>query len=65
MLTQQLRELELDGLVVRTVHQQIPPKVVYGVNPGERDKLQDVLNVLCDWGIYWSNKTGATVVVFR
>src|SRR4029077_2524458 len=32
MLTQQLRELELDGLVLRTVHEQVPPKVVYDVN---------------------------------
>lgn len=29
MLIQQLRQLELDGLVKRIVHQQVPPKVEY------------------------------------
>lgn len=29
MLTQQLRQLEADGIVRRIVHQQVPPKVEY------------------------------------
>src|SRR3989442_11480321 len=29
MLAQQLRQLEADGLVERTVHNQVPPKVEY------------------------------------
>ncbi len=31
VLTQQLRELERDGIVRREVHDQVPPKVVYSL----------------------------------
>ncbi|MDB5372144.1 MAG: putative transcriptional regulator [Belnapia sp.] len=31
MLTQQLRQLERDGIVSRIVHHQVPPKVEYGL----------------------------------
>ncbi|MBJ8337869.1 helix-turn-helix transcriptional regulator [Antrihabitans sp. YC3-6] len=31
VLTQQLRELERDGVVHREVHSQVPPKVVYSL----------------------------------
>ncbi len=65
MLTQQLRELETDGLVTRTVQDQIPPKVVYDIVPGERLRLEAVLGALCDWGLYWTDKTGALVLAFE
>lgn len=62
MLTQQLRELEADGIVGRTVLEQVPPHVVYDVEPVERPHLETVLAALCDWGLYWCDKTGARVV---
>ena len=31
MLIQQLRELERDGIITRTVHPQVPPKVEYAL----------------------------------
>ena len=65
MLTQQLRELEADGLVARTIYDQVPPKVVYGVEPAERARLSDLLQALCDWGLYWSGKTGARVLALE
>jgi len=64
MLTQQLRELEDDGIVVRTVHEQVPPKVVYSVRPGERSALEPLVDALCTWGLDWARRTGATIDVF-
>jgi len=49
MLTQQLRELERDGLIVRTVYQQVPPKVEYSLSEMGKT-LVPVLQSLCAWG---------------
>lgn len=49
MLTQQLRELEEDGVINRIVYQQVPPKVEY--EPSEYGwTLKDILDSLCSWG---------------
>jgi DNA-binding HxlR family transcriptional regulator len=65
MLTQQLRELERDGIVVRQVFDVVPPKVVYSINDDERQRLTAVLEALCDWGLYWCAKTGARVLALE
>ena len=65
MLTQQLRELEADGLVRRTVYDQVPPKVVYDIQRAERARLDDLLQALCSWGLYWADKTGARILAFE
>jgi len=65
MLTQQLRELEADGLVSRTVYDQVPPKVVYDVERVERARLDELLQALCSWGLYWAGKTGARILAFE
>ena len=49
MLTNQLRELEADGLVVRTVYAQVPPKVEYSLSPLGRT-MEPVLMALKHWG---------------
>ena len=49
MLTNQLRELEADGLIVRQVYAQVPPKVEYRLSPLGRT-LEPVLGALKDWG---------------
>ena len=49
MLSQQLRELENDGLVHREVYPVIPPKTEYSLT--ERGKtLAPVIKEICAWG---------------
>ena len=49
MLTQQLRELEDDGIVHREVYREVPPKVEYSLTPlGE--SLRPVIQAITDWG---------------
>jgi DNA-binding HxlR family transcriptional regulator len=49
MLTQQLREMERNGLVVRQVYAQVPPKVEYSLTDLGAS-LQPVVEAMCDWG---------------
>jgi DNA-binding HxlR family transcriptional regulator len=49
MLTQTLRELEQDGIVLRKSYPQVPPKVVYSITRYGRT-LDPILIALCDWG---------------
>ncbi|KZN30576.1 hypothetical protein N480_06350 [Pseudoalteromonas luteoviolacea S2607] len=49
MLTQQLRELERDGLVKRTVYPEVPPRVEYQ-STYLSDELRPIIDMLCDWG---------------
>jgi DNA-binding HxlR family transcriptional regulator len=49
MLTAQLRELEVDGLVHRKVYAQVPPKVEYSLTPVGK-ALEAVTRELATWG---------------
>lgn len=52
MLTRQLRELEADGLVTRTVYREVPPKVEYSLTEVGRS-LDDIAGLLDAWGRWY------------
>lgn len=54
MLTQQLRELESDGVVRRTVYPEIPPRVEYEITEDAR-RLRPVFEAI----FAWSRQRGA------
>ena len=52
MLTLQLRSLEADGLVERTVYPEIPPRVEYRLTDLGQT-LKPVINSLMAWGVLY------------
>lgn len=50
MLTQQLRELESDGLIKREVFPVVPPRVEYSLTPFGKS-IKPVIKALAKWGI--------------
>ncbi|MDR1376623.1 MAG: helix-turn-helix transcriptional regulator [Synergistaceae bacterium] len=56
MLTQQLRELERDGLVRRQVFDAVPPKVEYSLT-GLGETVKPFLIDLCSWGYVYAERT--------
>jgi DNA-binding HxlR family transcriptional regulator len=57
LLAKQLRELEEDGLVKRTVDPVVPPKVEYSLTD-EALSLAPLLVGLSDWGEQWLERRG-------
>jgi len=55
MLTLHLRELEKDGLVVRDVYPEVPPRVEYSLSELGRS-LTPILTQLGDWGREYEEK---------
>jgi DNA-binding HxlR family transcriptional regulator len=65
MLTQQLRELERDGLVARQVFDTVPPRVEYSLTElGEAAK--PLLSSLCAWGQLYAETVSSDVeIIFK
>lgn len=52
MLTKQLRELEEDGVIRRTVYPEVPPRVEYAITDFG-NTLIPILEALCTWGAHY------------
>lgn len=55
MLSQQLRELETDGLLSRKIYPEIPPKVEYSLTDDAK-KLIPALKEIYEWGVQQKKK---------
>jgi DNA-binding HxlR family transcriptional regulator len=49
MLIQGLKEMELDGIVIRKDFREVPPRVEYSLTTFGME-LAEVMHPLCDWG---------------
>jgi DNA-binding HxlR family transcriptional regulator len=57
-LTNQLRELERDGVIARKVYAEVPPRVEYSLTPlGQR--LAPILAAMAEWGDEFMRQTPA------
>ncbi|ACV57902.1 winged helix-turn-helix transcriptional regulator [Alicyclobacillus acidocaldarius] len=50
VLTKQLRELEEEGIVERTVYPEVPPRVEYAITPYGQS-LRPILDLMHAWGL--------------
>jgi hypothetical protein len=54
--------LERDGIVRRTVYDEVPAKVVYSIRDAGRDDLAAVVDVMCGWGFGRVERHGGTIL---
>ncbi|MBK8458699.1 MAG: helix-turn-helix transcriptional regulator [Phyllobacteriaceae bacterium] len=59
VLIRQLRELEESGLVIRTVHAQVPPRVDYALS-AEGRSLDQLVRAMHAWGQARLERIGRT-----
>jgi DNA-binding HxlR family transcriptional regulator len=59
MLTKQLKELEADGLVIRTVYPEVPPKVEYSLSEMGKE-IHPVLKAMYKGGILFEKSIDIT-----
>lgn len=57
MLVNQLRELEEDGIIERTVYAEVPPKVLYRLS-AYGQSLMPVIYTMQEWGLKDMERVG-------
>lgn len=55
MIVNQLRELEHDGLIIREIFREVPPRVEYSLTPLGRS-LSPILKAMKTWGVKFEEK---------
>lgn len=59
MLSQQLKQMERDGLIIRKAYPEVPPRVEYSLTPVGRS-LRPVMSSIYEWGNeYLSDELGS------
>lgn len=57
VLTDSLRSMESDGLIVRTVYAEVPPRVEYSLSElGE--SIRPIIQAMEEWGTIYKEKMG-------
>lgn len=56
MLTRQLRELETDQVIVRTIYPEVPPKVEYSLSELGKT-MEPIIRMLQKWGLEYMGRT--------
>lgn len=55
VLTDSLRSLEEDGLIIRTVYPEVPPRVEYSLSELGRS-LDPIITAMETWGLHYKNQ---------
>ena len=55
VLTESLRSMEVDGIIVRTVYAEVPPRVEYSLSE-LGDTMRPILDAMEKWGNDYKNR---------
>lgn len=55
VLTDSLRALEADGLVIRTVYPEVPPRVEYSLSE-LGDSMRPIISAMQEWGLAYQKR---------
>ena len=61
VLTESLRSMEADGIIVRTVYAEVPPRVEYSLNE-LGDTMRPILDAMEKWGNDYKNRSGSGMI---